>query len=176
MVGPGFESALENGYLQPNPAASSFCMVWGQFTVLLAANCDSELKSRLGNIVSGAFTPVLAKHWQNFSIVDSRQSAWTGSSATSIRSASRSSPGARSRSPTNKQSSSSTERSSKVTLAFLAPLPDVHRNYFEPTHSDFAPRTMWSLSNAFTSALKSLDPIPFFQATATLGTFLQSNN
>jgi hypothetical protein len=31
---------------------------------------------------------------------------------------------------------------------------------------------MWSLSNAFTSALKSLDPIPFFQATAKLGSFL----
>lgn len=53
---------------------------------------------------------------------------------------------------------------------------DVHRNYFEPTHQDFAPRTMWSLSNAFTSALKSLDPIPFFQVTAKLGTFFQSDN
>ena len=52
---------------------------------------------------------------------------------------------------------------------------DVHRNYFEPRHADFAPRTMWSLSNAFTSALKSLDPIPFFQATAKLGTFLSKN-
>jgi hypothetical protein len=45
---------------------------------------------------------------------------------------------------------------------------DVHRNYFEPSHEELAPRTMWSLSNAFTSALKSLDPIPFFQATAKL--------
>ena len=53
---------------------------------------------------------------------------------------------------------------------------DVHRNYFEPEHPEFAPRTMWSLSNAFTSALKSLDPIPFFQATAKLGMFLDSNN
>ena len=53
---------------------------------------------------------------------------------------------------------------------------DVHRNYFEPTHAEFGPRTMWSLSNAFTSALKSLDPIPFFQATAKLGTFLNSKN
>jgi hypothetical protein len=53
---------------------------------------------------------------------------------------------------------------------------DVHRKYFEPTQAEFSPRTMWSLSNAFTSALKSLDPIPFFQATAKLGTFLNSNN
>ena len=52
---------------------------------------------------------------------------------------------------------------------------DVHRNYFEPTHAEFAPRTMWFLSNAFTSALKSLGPIPFFQATAKVGTFLSNN-
>ena len=52
---------------------------------------------------------------------------------------------------------------------------DVHRNYFKPTHAELSPRTMWSLTNAFTSALKSLDLIPFFQATATLGPFLSNN-
>jgi hypothetical protein len=31
---------------------------------------------------------------------------------------------------------------------------------------------MWSLSNAFTSAFKELDPIPQFRATAKLGSFL----
>jgi hypothetical protein len=31
---------------------------------------------------------------------------------------------------------------------------------------------MWSLSNAFTSAFKKLDPIPQFKATAKLGEFL----
>jgi hypothetical protein len=36
----------------------------------------------------------------------------------------------------------------------------VHSNYFEPTVDDFRPRTMWSLSNAFTSAFKVLDPCP----------------
>jgi hypothetical protein len=36
-------------------------------------------------------------------------------------------------------------------------------NYFEPTHAEFASRTMWSLSNAFTFALELLDPIPFFR-------------
>ena len=29
---------------------------------------------------------------------------------------------------------------------------DVHRHYFEPEYEEFKPRTMWSLSNAFTSA------------------------
>ena len=38
---------------------------------------------------------------------------------------------------------------------------------------DFQPRTLWSLSNAFTSALKELDPIPQFEATAKLGSYLE---
>src|SRR2546427_9159717 len=124
----------------------------------------------------GEFTPVLAKHSKNFSIIDSlaigvdriqrnfdplRQQveAW--------------------------QSQQITDDQAKLVIyrAFIegdlsvprALALDVHRNCFEPTHSDFAPRTMWSLSNAFTSALKSLDPIPFFQATAKLGTFLSKN-
>jgi len=37
-------------------------------------------------------------------------------------------------------------------------LPEVHRLYFEPQYPEFGARTMWSLSNAFTSAFKKLDP------------------
>ena len=36
----------------------------------------------------------------------------------------------------------------------------VHELYFQPVHEEFQPRTMWSLSNAFTSAFKELEPIP----------------
>jgi hypothetical protein len=36
----------------------------------------------------------------------------------------------------------------------------VHDLYFEPAFEEFNPRTVWSLSNAFTSAFKELDPIP----------------
>ena len=43
----------------------------------------------------------------------------------------------------------------------------------EPRYEDFRPRTLWSLSNAFTSAFKELDPIPQFKATAKLGAFLE---
>lgn len=50
----------------------------------------------------------------------------------------------------------------------------VHENYFEPDIEDFKPRTKWSLSNAFTSAFKHLDPIPQMQATAKLAPFLAS--
>ena len=50
-------------------------------------------------------------------------------------------------------------------------LPVVHRLYFEPQYPEFSARTMWSLSNAFTSAFKELDPVPQFKATAKLGAF-----
>ena len=50
----------------------------------------------------------------------------------------------------------------------------VHDLYFNPQHDEFAPRTMWSLSNAFTGALKDLDPIPQYKATAKLAGFLEA--
>ena len=51
--------------------------------------------------------------------------------------------------------------------------PGVHDLYFNPKYPEFEPRTLWSLSNAFTSAFKELDPIPQFKATAKLGSFLR---
>jgi len=125
----------------------------------------------------GEFTPVLAKHSKNFSIVDS-----LAIGVDRIQ---------RNFDPLRQQVEAwrcrqITDEDAKLVIyrAFIEgdlTVPrglarDVHRNYFEPAHAEFAPRTMWSLSNAFTSALKSLAPIPFFQATAKLGTFLNSNN
>jgi hypothetical protein len=49
----------------------------------------------------------------------------------------------------------------------------VHDEYFNPRVEEFAPRTVWSLSNAFTSAFKDLDPIPQFKTTAKLASFLE---
>lgn len=49
----------------------------------------------------------------------------------------------------------------------------VHDLYFDPQVEEFAPRTTWSLSNAFTSAFKELDPIPQFRATAKLASFFE---
>jgi hypothetical protein len=49
----------------------------------------------------------------------------------------------------------------------------VHDLYFNPQHEEFAPRTMWSLSNAFTSAFKELNPIPQYKATGKLAGFLE---
>jgi hypothetical protein len=50
----------------------------------------------------------------------------------------------------------------------------VHDLYFEPKYEEFQPRTIWSLSNAFTSAFKELEPILQFKATAKLGEFLET--
>src|ERR1700722_4524150 len=50
---------------------------------------------------------------------------------------------------------------------------NVHDLYFEPKYEEFRPRTIWSLSNAVTSAFKELDAIPQFRATAKLGEVLE---
>src|SRR5213592_583057 len=55
-------------------------------------------------------------------------------------------------------------------------LPAVHKHYFDPEHAPFRPRTLWSLSNAFTSAFTKLRTIRQFQATAKLGASLGSFN
>jgi len=43
----------------------------------------------------------------------------------------------------------------------------VHDLYFEPKYEEFRSRTIWNLSNAFTSAFKELEPIPQLRATAS---------
>jgi hypothetical protein len=50
----------------------------------------------------------------------------------------------------------------------------VHGLYFDPQYEDFQARTLWSLSNAFASAFKELEPIPQFKATAKLSGFLEA--
>lgn len=50
----------------------------------------------------------------------------------------------------------------------------VHDLYFAPKYEEFQLRTIWSLSNAFTSEFKELEPIPQFKATAKLGELLET--
>jgi hypothetical protein len=134
-----------------------------------------EAVHRIGNIVSGAFTPVLAKHTKSFNLVDTLSVG-----VDRIQ---------RNFEPVQRQVESwrqaqITDAQTKLIFysAFVdgkldAPkslLPDVHRLYFEPEYPEFSQRTMWSLSNAFTSAFKDLDPIPQFRATAKLGEFLEA--
>jgi hypothetical protein len=48
----------------------------------------------------------------------------------------------------------------------------VHEHYFEPKYPDFEPRTLWSLENAFTSALKELEPVARLKSVGRLAPFL----
>ena len=122
----------------------------------------------------GDFTPVLAKHSKHFSLVDvlsigidriqrnfepmrKQVEAWKGTRIS--------------------------DDSAKLVIyrAFVQGELDVpkhlarhvHDLYFNPEVEQFASRTTWSLSNAFTSAFKELDPIPQFRATAKLASFLE---
>jgi len=52
-------------------------------------------------------------------------------------------------------------------------LSSVHTHYFTPGYKEFSDRSLWSLSNAFTSAFKDLKPISQYKATAKLSPFLQ---
>jgi hypothetical protein len=127
-----------------------------------------------GKIVPGAFTPVLAKHSKSFSLIDCISVGVDRMQ--------------RNFEPMRKQvetwqRSELTDVTAKVVIyeAFVegkleAPkhlAHTVHDLYFEPKYDEFRPRTIWSLSNAFTSAFKELDPIPQFKATAKLGEFLE---
>jgi len=128
-----------------------------------------------GNIGPGVFTPVLAKHSKSFSLIDCVSVGVDRMQ--------------RNFEPMRKQveawqRSELTDVAAKVVIyeAFVegkleAPkhlARTVHDIYFEPKYVEFRTRTIWSLSNAFTSAFKDLDPIPQFKATAKLGEFLEA--
>ncbi|MCI0625213.1 MAG: hypothetical protein L0387_26820 [Acidobacteria bacterium] len=123
----------------------------------------------------GDYTPVLAKHTKNFTLRDSLSIGVDRMQ--------------RNFEPMKKQvetwrASQLSDEAAKLIVyrAFIEgelEVPKhlarvVHRRYFDPQYKEFAPRTMWSLSNAFTSAFKELDAIPQFRATAKLGAFLEA--
>ena len=122
---------------------------------------------------SGDFTPVLAKHSKSFNLIDTL--------AVGVDRIQRNFEPMQRQVESWRQKQITDERAKLIFYsAFIdgkleAPrtlLPEVHSLYFEPQYPEFAPRTMWSLSNAFTSAFKKLDPVPQFKATAKLGGFL----
>ena len=123
----------------------------------------------------GDFSPVLAKHTKNFSLIDALSVGVDRMQ--------------RNFEPMRRQvdawkDSYIDEQEAKLVIyrAFVEGKLDaprhlarrVHEFYFAPEHVEFASRTRWSLANAFTSAFKGLDPIPQFKATAKLGPFLDS--
>jgi hypothetical protein len=138
--------------------------------MLSAIAIEYELRKILA---STAFTPVLAKHTKSFNLIDTLSVG-----VDRIQ---------RNFEPLQRQvelwrKTQITDDTARLILysAFIdgkleAPrslLREVHRLYFEPQYPEFSARSMRSLSNAFTSAFKKLDPVPQFKATAKLGGFL----
>jgi len=122
---------------------------------------------------SGDFTPVLAKHSKSFNLIDTL-SVGVDRIQRNFEPMQRQVEGWRQMQITDARAKL-IFYSAFVEGKLDAPkslLPEVHRLYFEPQYPEFSPRTMWSLSNSFTSALKGLDPVPQFKATAKLGEFL----
>jgi hypothetical protein len=122
---------------------------------------------------SGEFTPVLAKHSKSFNLIDTL--------AVGVDRIQRNFEPMQQQVERWRQTQITDDRAKLLLYsAFVdgkleAPrslLSEVHRHYFEPQYPEFSARTLWSLSNAFTSAFKKLDPIPQFKATAKLGSFL----
>src|SRR5467141_5307711 len=123
----------------------------------------------------GDFTPVLAKHTKHFSLIDAV--------SVGVDRMQRNFDPMRRQITTWKESLMSDDEAKLVIYqAFVEEALEapkhlarrVHDLYFNPQYEEFAPRTRWSLANAFTSAFKELDPIPQFKATAKLGSFLVS--
>lgn len=122
----------------------------------------------------GDFTPVLAKHTKHFSLVDA-VSVGVDRMQRSFE------PMQRQVATWRRNQMDDGDAKLVIYRAFVegeleAPkhlARRVHDLYFNPQIEEFAPRTMWSLGNAFTSAFKELDPIPQFKATARLAPFLE---
>ena len=144
-------------------------------TMRLALTCGYRVFVCSNMAFSGDFTPVLAKHSKSFSLVDSISVGVDRMQ--------------RNFEPMRKQvelwrQSELTDVTAKMIIyqAFIESELEVPRHlarrvhdlYFDPQYDEFKPRTVWSLSNAFTSAFKELDPIPQFRATAKLGGFLEA--
>jgi len=123
---------------------------------------------------SGDFQPVLAKHSKNFSLQNAL--------SIGVDQMRRNFDGMRKQVEAWRQSQLPDEAAKLIIYrAFIKSdlevpkhlAQSVHGLYFHPRYEEFQSRTMWSLSDAFTSAFKELAPIPQFRATAKLAGFLE---
>jgi hypothetical protein len=162
------------GYQTDDASLAVLRVMYGRIRSPKQSDKATRRIDKSGNIVTGVFTPVLAKHSKSFSLIDCISVGVDRMQ--------------RNFEPMRKQVEAwqrceLTDVTAKVVIyeAFVegrleAPkhlARTVHDLYFEPKYEEFRPRTIWSLSNAFTSAFKELDPVPQFKATAKLGEFLE---
>ena len=122
---------------------------------------------------TGDFHPVLAKHTKHFNLqdaltigVDRIQRGWTPLQ----------------QEMEHRRTVTLTDDKARLLIydAFLQGrfpiklMKPVDHEYFEPSYEEFKPKTLWSLENSFTTCFKQLKPIPQYQATAALGTFIKN--
>ena len=141
----------------------------------LALTCGLRVFVCSNMAFSCDFQPVLAKHSKSFSVVDAI--------SVGVDRMQRTFEPMRQQIETWRQTELSTVTAKMIIYqAFIESELQVPRClarrvydlYFSPQYPEFEPRTLWSLSNAFTSAFKELDPIPQFRATAKLGSSLDT--
>lgn len=122
----------------------------------------------------GDYTPLLAKHSKNLELldvialgVDRMQRNFKGMETHVL--------------ALQQKSLSDTEAKMILYKAFidgnlplsLSLLPKVHKEYFEPLHSEFEARNLWSLHNAFTEIIKQLSPIAQMKAATQISPYLE---
>lgn len=125
----------------------------------------------------GDFTPVLAKHSKHFNLIDAIDMG-LGRMQRNFEPMKKQVEGWREKQITDEEAKLIIYRGF-IEGDLEAPkhlVRHVHSLYFDPKYPEFAPRTVYSLTNAFTSAFKELDPVPQFKATAKLGAFLADLN
>lgn len=123
--------------------------------------------------LSGDFKPLLAKHTKHFDLIESV--------SIGVDRIQRGFPALRERIDVMRaRLVEADEARSIVYRAFMENrfpvklMKTVHREFFvAPSYDEFALPTLWSLSNAFTTAFKELTPVRQYEMTAKLGKFLQ---
>jgi hypothetical protein len=149
--------------------------LWPRSPVLLFGPLVSELPTPVILVAGGVLTPVLAKHSKAFSLIDCHFGRCRSDAAQLRAHAQAGGSAAEKRTHRRHRQGGYLRRICEGQLEAPKHLArTVHDLHFEPKYEEFRARTIWSLSNAFTSAFTELDPIPQFKATAKLGEFLEA--
>ena len=123
--------------------------------------------------LSGDFRPMLAKHSKHFDLIES-VSIGVDRIQRGFQPLREMIDAMRALQLTNDEARSLIYRAFMENRFPVKLMKTVHREFFiAPSYDEFKPPTVWSLSNAFTTAFKDLAPVRQYELTARLGKFLQ---
>jgi hypothetical protein len=122
--------------------------------------------------LGGDFKPLLAKHSKRFDLVES-VSIGVDRIQRGFQPLRQLIDGMRARELSTDEARSIIYRAFMENRFPVKLMKTVHREFFvAPSYVEFKPSTVWSLSNAFTTAFKELAPVRQYEMTARLGKFL----